>query len=320
MTPGEVRAMARRQRRAPDSGIELRLPCRAPLDGDGLIAFLAARAVPGIEAVTEGAYRRSLRLPHGAGTVELRPAERHVQARYWLDDLRDLAAGVQRSRALLDLDSDPEAVAEILGGDSLLGPFVRATPGRRVAGCTDGDELAIRAVLGQQVSLAAAATLAGRLVRAYGQPLERPLGTVTHLFPSADELAAADLAPLGMPRRRSDALCGLARALADGALVLDAGADREEARRRLLALPGIGPWSAGYVAMRALRDPDAFLPGDLGVRHALEELGQDGSPAAAARIADRWRPYRAYAVQHLWALLQAAAGAPAKRQLDRLAA
>ena len=303
MTPGALRARPRRDGLPADDGVSLRLPYRAPLDGDGLVAFLARRAVPGVEEAADGAYRRSLRLPHGEGTVELRPAEGHVRAVFRMHDLRDLAAAVQRSRLLLDLDSDPEAVAEILGGDSLLGPLVRANPGKRVAGCVDGDELAVRAVLGQQVSVGTAATLAGRLVQAYGTPLERPLGAVTRMFPSPDELVDAHLAGIGMPRSRRDALRHLSRALADGEIALDAGADREEARRRLLALQGIGSWSATYVAMRALRDPDAFLATDLGVRRALEQLGEDGRPSSAARVAEQWRPYRSYAVQHLWAKL-----------------
>jgi len=204
---------------------------------------------------------------------------------------------------LLDLDSDPLSVVEALGDDALLGGLVRDAPGRRVPGAVDGHELAVRAVLGQQVSLRGASTLAGRLVTAYGQPLARALGTVTHVFPSADALANADPATLAMPIARRRALFGLAGALTGGDLTLDGGSDRGEVRRRLLALPGIGPWTTEYIAMRALRDPDAFLPGDLGVRHALEGLGQDGKPAAAERLAERWRPYRAYAVQHLWASL-----------------
>lgn len=310
--PGELRSRARRHGRNEASGaVALRLPYRAPLNADGLIDYLRRRAVPGVEEAVDGAHRRSLRLPHGSGTVELRPGDGHVQARFWLDDLRDLAAAVQRSRTLLDLDSDPQAVVEALGSDAVLGSLVRAAPGRRVAGHVDGHELAVRAVLGQQVSLAGAATLAGRLVAAHGRRLERPLGAVTHVFPSVDALAEIDPGRLSMPGARGRALLGLARALAGGEIVLDAGADREEARRRLLALPGIGPWTVAYVAMRALRDPDAFLPTDLGVRHALELLGEDGRPVAAERLAERWRPYRAYAVAHLWSRL--AAAGPAKR-------
>jgi AraC family transcriptional regulator of adaptative response / DNA-3-methyladenine glycosylase II len=301
-TPGDLRARARAAAPAPgDAAITLRLPYRAPLDAAGLVAFLARRAVPGVEEAVDGGFRRSLRLPHGDGVVELRPAAGHVQARYLLDDLRDLGPAVQRSRLLLDLDADPGAVTEALGPDALLGPLARAAPGRRVAGHADGDELAVRAVLGQQVSLAAAARLAGRLVAAHGRPLRRPLGAVTHTFPTAEALAAADPAGLAMPAARRRALLALAAALAAGEVALDAGAEREEARRRLAPLPGIGPWTVAYVSMRALRDPDAFPLTDLGVRHALERLGQDGRPAAVARLAERWRPYRAYAVQHLWA-------------------
>lgn len=325
LAPSELRSRAQRHGRAEESGeVVLRLPYRAPLDGDGLLGYLGRRAVPGVEEVLDGAYRRSLRLPHGAGIVELAPVEGHIRGRFWLEDLRDLAAAVQRCRALLDLDADPHAVTEALGSDALLGALVRAAPGRRVAGHVDGHELAIRAVLGQQVSLTGATTLAARLVSSCGQPLDRPLGTVTHLFPSAEELAAADPAWLAMPRARREALLSLATALAEGELALDAGADRDEAWRRLLALPGIGPWTAGYIAMRALRDPDAFLASDLGVRHALARLGQDDRPAAAERLSQRWRPYRAYAVQYLWAQLASdgpaiPAAAPLSER-DRLAA
>lgn len=303
-TPSELRSRARQHGRPEESGaIALRLPYRAPLQADGLIAFLRLRAVPGVEEVDAGTYRRSLRLPQGSGTVELRPEQGHVLARYRLEDLRDLAAAVQRSRALLDLDSDPHAVSAALGSDALLGALVRGAPGRRVAGHVDAHELAVRAVLGQQVSLSGARTLAGRLVAEYGEPLERPLGSVTHVFPSVAAIAGADPTQLAMPTARRMALLGLAAALARDELVLDAGADRKEALARLRALPGIGPWTAAYVAMRALRDPDAFLPTDLGIRHALEQLGHDGRPAAAERVAERWRPYRAYAVQYLWTSL-----------------
>jgi AraC family transcriptional regulator, regulatory protein of adaptative response / DNA-3-methyladenine glycosylase II len=314
-TPRELRRRARRS--SPVAGVgtvTLRLPYRAPLDAAGLIAFLGLRAVGGVEEAVDGAYRRSLSLPHANGTVELRPVDRHVEARFRLEDLRDLAAAVQRCRALLDLDSDPQAVVEALGGDPLLGPLIAAAPGRRVPGHVDGHELAVRAVLGQQVSLAAAATVAGRLVTAYGQPLERPLGTVTHVFPTAAGLAEVDPERLAMPATRRRALLALATTMANEELVLDGGVDRDEARRRLLALPGIGPWTADYVAMRALRDPDAFLATDLGVRHALERLGQGARPADAERLAERWRPYRAYAVQHLWAHLVPAQAPP---QADR---
>jgi AraC family transcriptional regulator of adaptative response / DNA-3-methyladenine glycosylase II len=304
MSPRELRSGARRGSRSEDAGaLVLRLPYRAPMDSEHLIGFLAARAVSGVEQALRGAYRRSLRLPHGVGIVELRPGERHVQARFWLEDLRDLAAGMQRSRTLLDLDSDPDALTDVLGRDALLGPIVRASPGRRVIGHVDSDELAIRAVLGQQISLAGARRLLARLVREHGEPLARPSGALTHTFPTADALARVSVGQLPMPRSRAQALHALATALASRELVLDQGADRAQARRQLAEMTGIGPWTVEYVAMRALRDPDAFPASDLGIRRAIERLGQDGRPSSLQRLSERWRPYRAYAVQHLWASL-----------------
>jgi AraC family transcriptional regulator of adaptative response / DNA-3-methyladenine glycosylase II len=314
VTPSDLRRRVRRHGRSEESGaIVLRLPYRAPLDADGLVAFLAARAVPGVEESADGIYRRALTLPRGHGIVSLSAADGYVRAAYQLDDLRDLATAVQRCRTLLDLDSDPEAVADVLGPDPRLGPAVQRCPGRRVPGAVDGDELAVRAVLGQQVSVAGAATLAGRLVAAYGAPLARPVGAVTHAFPTADAIADADPAHLAMPDARRTAVRGLAGALSRGDIVLDAGTDRDETQRRLLALPGVGPWTTAYISMRVLRDPDAFLPTDLGVRHGLRRLGlgADIGAAAATRAAEAWRPYRAYAVQHLWSLIGTdAAGDP----------
>jgi AraC family transcriptional regulator, regulatory protein of adaptative response / DNA-3-methyladenine glycosylase II len=293
-TPSELR---RRGKPRGADGITLRLPYRAPFEAADLIAFLGTRAVPGIEEIVDGAYRRSLRLPHGAGIAELRPADGHVEATLHLDDLRDLGPAVQRCRRLLDLDSDPQTIVDHLSGDPLIGQLVEAAPGRRVPGHVDANELAVRAVLGQQVSLAGAATLAGRLAREYGEPLARPLGGITHLFPSADTLASADIT--GMPASRVRAI----KALATSGIDLGAGADRDRAQQQLLALPGVGPWTVSYIAMRALRDPDAFLPSDLGIRKALDQLGQDSSPRGALKLAERWRPYRAAASQHLWSLL-----------------
>jgi AraC family transcriptional regulator of adaptative response / DNA-3-methyladenine glycosylase II len=223
-----------------------------------------------------------------------------VHCHLWLEDPRDVTPAVQRCRRLLDLDVDPGAVAEHLGADTLIGPLVRAAPGLRVPGHVDGAELAVRAVLGQQVSVPAARTGAGRLVAEHGEALAHPRGAVTALFPAADVLAALDPGRLGMPRARAEALVGLCRALTDGELRLDAGADRGEARRRLLALRGVGPWTAGYVAMRALGDPDVFLAEDLGVRHALRRLGGPDDPRRATVLAAAWAPWRSYATQQLW--------------------
>jgi AraC family transcriptional regulator of adaptative response / DNA-3-methyladenine glycosylase II len=269
----------------------LRLAHREPLDAEALIAFFSRRAVPGVEEVVDGAYRCSVRLPHGAGVVELRaPADAQV----WVDDERDTDAALAHCRALFDLDTDPGPIAEHLGADPLIGALVRDSPGRRVPGTVDGAEIAIRAVLGQQVSLAGAATLAGRLIQLCGEPLARPVGAVTHLFPTPAALAAADPDSLPMPASRRTALQSLMSALASDEIALEPGAEPA-----LLELPGIGPWTVSYISMRALRNADAFLPTDLGVRRALERLGEDGSPRAAEQLAERWRPYRAYALQHL---------------------
>ena len=300
-TPSELRARRNAGREDEHAGLTVRLPYREPLDAAGLIAFLAARAVAGVEEVIGGGYRRSLALPRAAGVVELVPEDGQVRATFWLEDLRDLGPAINRCRRLLDLDSDPASILERLGPDELIGPLVRRSPGRRVPGHADGCELAVRAVLGQQVSVAAATRLAGALVSGFGEALHQPIGGVTHLFPSAAALVEVEPGTLPMPRSRTAAIVALASALHRGELVLDEGADRSASVAALLALPGIGPWTAGYIAMRGLRDPDAFMPGDLGVRRALESLGHDGQPGSAARLAERWRPYRAYATQHLWA-------------------
>jgi AraC family transcriptional regulator of adaptative response / DNA-3-methyladenine glycosylase II len=276
--------------------ILLSLVHRPPLDAGALLGFFGRRAVPGVEEMAGAVYRRSLRLPHGFGVAELRPLGDGVVARLWLDDARDRDAAEARIRALLDLDMEPGDVVDALGADELLGALVQAAPGRRLPGSVDPHEIAFRAVLGQQVSLAGAATVAGRLVAAHGERLANPVGAVTHAFPSADALASADAATWAMPGSRKRALQGLAAALASDPRFL------EDDRDRLLALPGIGPWTASYISMRALHDTDAFLATDLGVRHALDRLGQDSRPAAAERLSQAWRPYRAYALQHLWAV------------------
>ncbi len=285
----------------PGEPVEVRLRFEPPLDGAGLLAFFARRAIGGIEQALPGGHRRSLRLGHGDGVLELRFNERHVAGRYWLTDARDREEAIARTRAMLDLDAQPREVLDALGDDELIGPLVRANPGVRVPGSAETHELAVRAVLGQQVSVVGAATLAARLVAAYGEPLARPVGGVTHLFPSSGALSEADPAHLAMPAGRKRALYALTSALAEGHLVLDPAAERNQVRARLLGLPGIGPWTADYIAMRALGDRDAFLASDLGVRRALAAMGQDDRPAAVLRLADRWRPYRAYAFQHLLA-------------------
>jgi AraC family transcriptional regulator, regulatory protein of adaptative response / DNA-3-methyladenine glycosylase II len=289
--------------------IRLRLPYRPPIDLERMLGFLAARAIPGVESVEDGRYRRTLLLPNGTGILSVGAGDGYIDCELQLEDLRDLTAAVQRCRRLLDLDADPSAVTAALADSGpVLGPLALARPGRRVPGHVDGNELALRAVLGQQVSVAAARRLGARLVAAYGKPLERPEGTLTHCFPAAETLAEADPATLPMPRARAAALTGLAAALASGDLSLDPGAERDRASAQLLALPGIGPWTAGYIRMRALSDPDAFLPADVGVLEALGRLGVPGPRARLAReaveLAEGWRPWRSYAVQHLWASIE----------------
>jgi AraC family transcriptional regulator, regulatory protein of adaptative response / DNA-3-methyladenine glycosylase II len=288
----------------PTGALSLRLPARRPFDGPRVLEFLGTRAVPGIEEVSpSGGYRRVLDLAHGPAVVALRPTDDHVEATLRLSDLRDLTAAVERCRRLLDLDADPFAIDDRLGADVHLGPLVAARPGLRAPGSVDGAELAVRAVIGQQVSVTGARTIAGRLTSAFGKPLASPDGGLTHCFPVPEALADADPSAFPMPRSRALAIKGLAATLADGRLTLDPGADREEVRRRLVEQPGIGPWTADYVALRALGDPDSFLPTDLGVRRALEQLGQPGDPASAVELATDWRPWRSYALHHLWASL-----------------
>ena len=299
-TPGALRAGSRGAL-AVAGTVVLRLPYRAPLWPDSLLGHLAATAVPGVEEWRDGAYRRTLRLPHGPGTVALSPAPGHIACRLALTDLRDLAPAVARCRRLLDLDADPVAVDALLSEDDVLAPWVVKAPGRRVPRTVDEQELALRAVLGQQVSTAAARTHAARLVLAAGDRISDPGGGLTHLWPTCDAVAAVDPEVLRLPKARRATVLRLAGALADGEVDLDPGADRARARAQLHALPGIGPWTVETVAMRALGDPDAFLPGDLGVVVAARALGLGEGRALLAR-AERWAPYRAYAVQHLWAV------------------
>jgi len=305
-TPSDLRG--RRGGRATTGTVTMRLAVRTPYAGSALLGFLATRAIPGVEAAGDGWYSRTLALPHGTGRVRLEIPDvvaggetAFVIATFALDDLRDIAAAVERVRRMLDADCDPIAVAEAFAGDPLIGPLVRRVPGLRVPGHVDGNEIAVRAVLGQQVSVAGARTVAARLTRAHGRPLAQPTEELTHLFPDAATIAALDPEDLPMPRSRGRALVTLCAALADGTIALDRGADRGDVRRALLELPGIGPWTADYIALRALGHPDIFLPTDIGIRDALTGLGQD--PARAADLAEGWRPWRSYAQLHLWQTL-----------------
>ena len=305
LTPSEIRA--RRRPLAPASAglgahtVVARLTYRPPLDLAGLLDFLGRRAIPGVEAWDGRTYTRTLDLPHGTGlaSVSTEPGPPQgksslpsVACTLRLTDVRDYATAVSRLRRMLDLDADPVAVSSALGTDPGLRDAVASGPGRRIPGTVSPFELAVRAVLGQQVSLASARATAGRITARFGQPLEMA-GPPWMTFPRPDVLADASPADLPVPGRRAATLIALATAVASGGIALDPGADRDETERHLLGLPGIGPWTAAYIRMRALGDPDVFLPGDLVLDRAL--ASHRGDPTT-------WKPWRSYAVAHLWAL------------------
>lgn len=313
-SPTELRRAAGRRDRAvaatPVGGswsgaattVALRLPTRVPFAAADVVAFVGRRAIPGTESFDGVRYRRTLRLPAGSGAVELTAHDDHVRASITLTEWSDLPVAVQRLRRLLDLDADPTAVDELLGADPALAALVRDCPGRRSPASVDPFETAVRAVIGQQVSVAGARTVAARIVDAVGSPSHLDAG-LARVFPGPEALAEAPDDVFSMPRARRDTVRRLAAAVADGVLELHAGVDPAAARDGLLALKGIGPWTADYVVMRGLGHPDVFLARDLGVRHALDRLG--GAPAVP-----HWAPWRSYAVHHLWASL-ASAPAPA---------
>lgn len=302
LTPTELRRRAARgTKRSGTGALSLRLPFRPPLTPDSLFGHLAATAVPGVEEWRDGAYRRTLRLPHGHGVATLRPMPDHVACRIDLTDLRDLSIAISRCRRLLDLDADPQAVDDVLRADEVLRPLVDKRPGRRVPRTVDGAEFAVRAVLGQQVSTAAARTHAARLVQAHGVRIEDPAGGLTHLFPESAALTDVDPTTLAFPQSRRTTFAALVKALAGGEIDLGAGSDWDRARARLAALPGVGPWTVEVIAMRALGDPDAFVATDLGVKLAARHLGLPETPRLLAERSREWRPWRSYAVQYLWA-------------------
>jgi len=286
---------------APDRAgvITVRLAFRRPMAVDAVLGFLADRAVPGVESADGGGYRRALRLPYGAGTVALTPHDGFLAAALHLADLRDLAPAVSRCRRLFDLDADPAAVDAVLGADPALAAAVAAEPGVRVPGAVDGFELAVRAVVGQQISVSAARRVLARLCAATASQTAAPTDDLSP-FPGPAELLALPDDAFAMPAARRGTLRALAAGVADGGIGLDPGSDRVELSHRLTALPGIGPWTAGYVAMRALGDPDVLLGTDLGVRRGAAALGLPAASADLTAHADRWRPWRSYANLRLW--------------------
>jgi AraC family transcriptional regulator, regulatory protein of adaptative response / DNA-3-methyladenine glycosylase II len=286
--------------------IPVRLAYRPPLDLRGLLEYLGQRAIPGVETFDGNTYARTLDLPHGPGIVTIpadigvHPAPQNVRydrpgslpCELRLQDVRDFATAVSRVRRLLDLDADPLAVRSALRDDPLLGRSVETNPGLRVAGAVDGAETAARAILGQQVSVAGARVLGGRLASLYGAGLPESFGELDRLFPSAEALAAADPATWPMPARRARALQALSGAITEGRVAIDPGTDRDSTEEALRALPGVGPWTASYIRMRGLGDPDVFLGQDLGVKKAIQAWGEPVDSAL-------WKPWRSYATFHL---------------------
>lgn len=279
----------RRSHHTADGTIMLKLGYRPPLDVEALFDFLGARAIPGIESYSDGRYQRTLSLPHGPAIVTLAPADGHIATSLHPSDVRDLTPAVARCRRMLDLDADPNAIDTALCGDPALTEMIEKHPGVRLPRSVDGFEIAVRGVVGQQISVAGARTIISRLCTG---------GT----FPSPQELLELPDEVFAMPARRRETLRALASAMLDG-LTLDSGSDRAAIRDALLDLPGIGEWTADYICMRALGDPDVFLPTDLGSRHGAAALGLPTEPRELARHAERWRPWRSYAQIRLWSAI-----------------
>jgi len=300
-SPRALRRRRRGARPAVGDGLALRILYRPPLDWPALLAFLAVRATPGVETVHDGRYRRTVTVDGASGAITVEPiaGEPALLLRIQLAECHGVLEIVERVRRLFDLDADPLKIGGDLGRSAALRPLVAAAPGMRVPGAWEPFELAVRAVLNQQITVRGATTLVGRLAAAFGEPIECGDG-LTRLFPRPEVLAEADLSAIGMPRTRAATLRALAAAVARGEPVLDASHGAEAVVERLCAIPGIGAWTAQYIAMRALSEPDAFPAGDLGVRKALANGSGLLSAAAVERLAEPWRPWRAYAVMHLW--------------------
>ncbi|HTV78341.1 MAG TPA: AlkA N-terminal domain-containing protein [Steroidobacteraceae bacterium] len=302
--PGELRRLGGPDEAAADRGeFALLLRYKPPYDWPAMLRFLTQRAIPGMEQVVDGGYARTLLLEGAQGTVRVRPAAGDaLRAEIRIAKLAMLPNIIARLRRQFDLAADPLSIAAHLRSDPALAPLLKRRPGLRVPGAWDGFELAIRAVLGQQISVAAAQRLAGRLVAAYGEPLRKPEPGLTHVFPAPQALAHADLTLLGMPRSRAMTLNGIASAAIRNPDLFGACCDLEDAIARLRAIRGVGEWTAHYIALRQLREPDAFPAADVGLMRALtDSTGRRPSAAELLVRAEGWRPWRAYAAQHLWA-------------------
>ncbi len=310
LSPTQLRAGAKRPARgatSPEPWITLRLGVREPFAVDQVWWWLASHAIEGVEEIDGMIYRRSLRLPGGSGVVELEPVKPRsgsswIEARYRLDDFADLASAVQASRRLFDLDADPRIIDEALMVDPQIRTLVGGQPGLRSPGDVSGADATIRAVLHQQVSVASARSMAGRLVGVLGTPLTNPVGTVTTVFPPAEVWAATDPGDLGLTTSRAATVVRVAEAIASGAVDVSPLADRRTTREQLLAIKGIGPWTASIVSLRGLADPDAFTTSDLALNRVAADLGiaPIGRQKQLEQASEAWRPWRSYAMHHLW--------------------
>ena len=328
IAPSELRTAARQRTPVGRGTLTVRLAYRPPLHAASTLEFLRMRAIPGVEIVTDHDYTRAIRLPYGTAYVQLTPAEDYISATLRLADVRDLSPAVARCRRLFDLDADPAAIDGVLGADPALAAQVAAEPGVRVPRAVDGFEIAVRAIVGQQISVAGAITILGRLIAAAPDPDEldpvgahpnsaqpngaepdgagsstadaERFGVGLRPFPDPATVAKLPDSAFGMPKARIATIRSLAEAINADEVVLDGSVDRDETRAALEAIPGIGPWTANYVAMRALGDPDVFLSTDIAVRRAARSAGLPEQPIPLARQAERWAPWRSYAVIRLW--------------------
>jgi AraC family transcriptional regulator of adaptative response / DNA-3-methyladenine glycosylase II len=317
-SPGALRRSKREDVSAAGGGVVVRLPYRAPYDWEAMIGFLAARAIPGVESAEPHRYARTLEIDGARGVVVVTPgAGDTLVAEIRFPDLKALPAVIARIRRVFDLAADPELIGAHLAQDPALAPLVAARPGLRAPGAWDGFELAVRAVLGQQITVAAARNLAARLVEAYGERIDDPAAAelgLTRIFPTPERLIGQDIAALGMPRSRGAALEALARTVAADPAIFTPRADLDSAIAALSALPGVGEWTAQYIALRELREPDAFPSADIGLMRALaDEAGARPNARELLARAEVWRPWRAYAAQHLWAADAAATPLQTKR-------
>jgi AraC family transcriptional regulator, regulatory protein of adaptative response / DNA-3-methyladenine glycosylase II len=302
--PRELRRQGSEAAELPaEAPLRLRMTYRPPFDWESLLAYFGDRATAGVESVEPGVYRRAIAVGEAVGAIEVthQPDRHALILRMDLPDARSMQQVTGRARRLFDLEANPAEIVAVLERDSILRSWVRRFPGLRVPGAWDSFETAVRIILGQQISVKAATTLAGRIAEAYGRPFRSAaFPELTRLPPRPRDLVDADLTRLGVVSARARAIQGLARAVAEGRIRLEGGTEPERAIRELEALPGLGPWSAQLIAMRALREPDAFPASDLGLLRGLAAGGAKPTPAALLSRAEAWRPWRAYAAVHLW--------------------